>query len=173
MQGMYADSELDGLYYNRFRWYDSNGGNYISQDPIRLLGTNPTLYGYVKNMTIQIELLGLNIIDAILTLSDGSEFEWNDIKADKGAKSIPGRTGDAEQKLLRDIEAKFNREQLKGAELDIKSKGTWVYNPKAQKAIPVDGIAPCDFCDAKMAEFAKNNEMDINYNYKNKTINYH
>ena len=36
-QGQYEDIET-GLYYNRFRYYDSRTGNYISQDPIGLSG---------------------------------------------------------------------------------------------------------------------------------------
>ena len=40
-QGQYKDTETE-LYYNRFRYYDANIGNYISQDPINLEGGNPT-----------------------------------------------------------------------------------------------------------------------------------
>jgi len=36
-QGQYEDVET-GLYYNRFRYYDSCAGNYISQNPIWLSG---------------------------------------------------------------------------------------------------------------------------------------
>lgn len=36
--GKIEDSELRGLYYNRFRYYDPSTGNYISQDPIGLAG---------------------------------------------------------------------------------------------------------------------------------------
>ena len=36
--GQYEDEELFGLYYNRFRYYDSWSGVYISQDPIGLSG---------------------------------------------------------------------------------------------------------------------------------------
>ncbi|MDO4727360.1 MAG: RHS repeat-associated core domain-containing protein, partial [Porphyromonadaceae bacterium] len=32
------DAELEGLYYNRYRWYNSETGCYISQDPIGLAG---------------------------------------------------------------------------------------------------------------------------------------
>ena len=46
--GQYEDEET-GLYYNRFRYYDLSTGGYISQDPIRLEGDNPTLYGYVHD----------------------------------------------------------------------------------------------------------------------------
>lgn len=45
-QGQSYDGET-GLAYNRFRYYDPEQGNYISQDPIGLAGGNPTLYGYV------------------------------------------------------------------------------------------------------------------------------
>ncbi|WP_249031158.1 RHS repeat-associated core domain-containing protein [Prevotella pallens] len=36
-QGQYEDVET-GLYYNRFHYYDSCAGNYISQNPIWLSG---------------------------------------------------------------------------------------------------------------------------------------
>ena len=56
--GQYEDEET-GLYYNRFRYYDPNTGGYISQDPIRLEGNNPTLYGYVQNSNQEVDILGL------------------------------------------------------------------------------------------------------------------
>ena len=44
--GQYEDDDDETrLYYNRFRYYDPRNGNYITQDPIRLMGNNPTLYG--------------------------------------------------------------------------------------------------------------------------------
>ena len=57
-QGQYEDAET-GLYYNRFRYYDPYLGGYISQDPIRLNGLNPTLYGYVSNLNLFIDSFGL------------------------------------------------------------------------------------------------------------------
>ena len=57
-QGQYEDAETE-LYYNRFRYYDPIAGSYISQDPIGLLGNNPTLYGYVSDSNIYIDILGL------------------------------------------------------------------------------------------------------------------
>ena len=56
--GQYEDDETR-LYYNRFRYYDPRTGNYISQDPIRLAGNNPTLYGYVGDCNTQDDLFGL------------------------------------------------------------------------------------------------------------------
>ena len=57
-QGQYEDVET-GLYYNRFRYYEPNTGTYISQDPIGLLGDNPTLYGYVEDPNVFVDILGL------------------------------------------------------------------------------------------------------------------
>ena len=56
--GQYEDVELDGLYYNRFRVYDSNTGLYISQDPIELAG-GMQLYAYVHDANTWIDPLGL------------------------------------------------------------------------------------------------------------------
>ena len=56
--GQYEDDETR-LYYNRFRYYDPRIGNYISQDPIRLEGNNPTLYGYVGDCNEFVDILGL------------------------------------------------------------------------------------------------------------------
>ena len=57
-QGQYEDIET-GLYYNRFRYYDSCTGNYISQDPIGLSGGD-NLYSYVQNPTICIDTFVLS-----------------------------------------------------------------------------------------------------------------
>ncbi|MFP2470843.1 RHS repeat-associated core domain-containing protein, partial [Pseudescherichia vulneris] len=55
--GQYADAE-SGLHYNRFRYYDSETGQYLSPDPIGLAGgVNP--YGYVHNPLSWVDPLGL------------------------------------------------------------------------------------------------------------------
>lgn len=66
-QGQYEDNEA-GLYYNRFRYYDPKLGNYISQDPIRLAGGNPTLYAYVNNINKCVDTFGL---DCKIKVSEG------------------------------------------------------------------------------------------------------
>ena len=58
-QGQYEDGEK-GLYYNRYRYYSPEMGTYISQDPIRLAGANPTLYGYVFDPNTEIDPFGLD-----------------------------------------------------------------------------------------------------------------
>ena len=57
-QGQYYDYETE-LAYNRFRYYSTNMGCYISQDPIRLAGDNPTLYGFVEDTNGWIDVWGL------------------------------------------------------------------------------------------------------------------
>ena len=56
--GQYEDEELGGLYYNRFRYYDSQSGVYISQDPIGLEGGG-NLYAYVSDCNTWVDPLGL------------------------------------------------------------------------------------------------------------------
>ena len=60
-QGQYYDVETK-FAYNRFRYYSPESGMYISQDPIRLAGGNPTLYGYVKDSNWWVDVFGLDII---------------------------------------------------------------------------------------------------------------
>ena len=85
-QGQYEDSET-GLYYNRFRYYDPNIGNYISQDPIGLAGNNPTLYGYVHNPNSWIDPFGLIIVYRAVNLTQetavkaGTNIQPKDINA--------------------------------------------------------------------------------------------
>ena len=57
-QGQYDDIET-GLYYNRFRYYDPDIGQYTQPDPIGLEGGNPTLYSYVSNPNWWVDPLGL------------------------------------------------------------------------------------------------------------------
>lgn len=75
LQGQYVDEET-GLYYNRFRYYDSLKGIYISQDPIGLAGNNPTLYGYVEDVNRWLDILGLDkILYRIMGDKEASIFE--------------------------------------------------------------------------------------------------
>jgi RHS repeat-associated protein len=73
-QGQYEDCET-GLYYNRFRYYDPDSGNYLSQDPIKLAGNNPTFYGYVKDVNTWIDVWGLKgAVTAVLDVG-GQQFK--------------------------------------------------------------------------------------------------
>ena len=84
-QGQYSDSET-GLYYNRFRYYDPMDGQYITQDPIGLAGSNPTLYGYVHNPLAWIDPFGLDCEKAMKAGSPGSKTWKQAVKEIKGGK---------------------------------------------------------------------------------------
>ncbi|MEO8179090.1 MAG: glycohydrolase toxin TNT-related protein [Deltaproteobacteria bacterium] len=56
--GQYEDEET-GLYYNRFRYYDSESGGYVSQDPIGLAG-GVALYAYPLEPNRRTDPLGLS-----------------------------------------------------------------------------------------------------------------
>lgn len=60
-QGQYFDRET-GLAYNRFRYYSPKMGMYVSQDPIRLAGSNLTIYGYVKDSNSLLDIWGLDTV---------------------------------------------------------------------------------------------------------------
>jgi RHS repeat-associated protein len=55
-QGQYEDQET-GLYYNRFRYYDPESGQYISHDSLGLAG-GLNLHGYVADTTTSIDPYG-------------------------------------------------------------------------------------------------------------------
>ncbi|AGP41962.1 hypothetical protein SCE1572_50190 [Sorangium cellulosum So0157-2] len=55
--GQYEDEET-GLYYNQFRYYDAEGGRYISQDLVGLAG-GTHLYSYPLNPLVWTDVLGL------------------------------------------------------------------------------------------------------------------
>lgn len=56
--GQYEDVET-GLYYNRFRYYDAEGGVYVSQDPIGLIG-GFSLYSFIHDPNSWVDLFGLS-----------------------------------------------------------------------------------------------------------------
>jgi RHS repeat-associated protein len=62
-QGQYEDVET-GLCYNRFRYYDPENGNYISQDPISING-DLNVYAYVHDPNQMTDVLGLSPIVVI------------------------------------------------------------------------------------------------------------
>ncbi|WP_262489879.1 RHS repeat-associated core domain-containing protein [Flavobacterium oreochromis] len=56
--GQYEDPELDGLYYNRFRYYDPSTGLYLSQDPLSIAG-GMNVYAYVHDSNSWVDIYGL------------------------------------------------------------------------------------------------------------------
>jgi RHS repeat-associated protein len=58
-QGQYEDYET-GLYYNRFRYYSPEEGQYLQQDPIGLNSGDIGLYNYVNDVNIWVDIFGLS-----------------------------------------------------------------------------------------------------------------
>ena len=107
--GQYEDDETR-LYYNRFRYYDPRIGNYISQDPIRLMGNNPTLYGYVGDLNKWADVFGLydtvifskdKVIKQVTIKMQGSR-DWDFREANKKSK-ILGKRGKATINAHREV----------------------------------------------------------------------
>ena len=96
--GQYEDEET-GLYYNRFRYYDPSTGGYISQDPIGLAGNNPTLYGYVRDANLWVDVWGLQSVTPNpkdFNLARNETLEWLGKRGFKAEKQTLGRFGDIE-----------------------------------------------------------------------------
>jgi RHS repeat-associated protein len=75
-QGQYYDEEIE-LAYNRFRYYDSSTGTYISQDPIGLAGNNPNMYAYTHDSNTWVDVFGLS---EIFTSSNGLSLEVKNVQ---------------------------------------------------------------------------------------------
>ena len=159
--GQYEDEET-GLYYNRFRYYDPSTGGYISQDPIGLAGKNPTLYGYVENMNVDIDILGLHIANAVYTNTNGINGEVGSFASQKGGLH-------SEPQILNQLGSQ------KGGHLEITSMGPKgdgkisFFKGPSGKSFPAGPLPPCGpkskNCDALLYNHAKNHGMTITYKW--------
>ena len=98
-QGQYEDIET-GLFYNRFRYYDSSIGSYISQDPIQLLG-GIQMYLYVIDVNNWIDAFGLKgsyvfIIDAKNKIAYVGKGKWRRFR-----QSVRKRTKDVFKRVAK------------------------------------------------------------------------
>ncbi|MCB9294577.1 MAG: RHS repeat protein [Lewinellaceae bacterium] len=57
--GQYEDVET-GLYYNRFRYYDPDMKEYVSQDPIGIDGNTRNFYSYAQDLNKEVDEYGLS-----------------------------------------------------------------------------------------------------------------
>ncbi len=84
--GQYEDEET-GLYYNRFRYYDPESGEYASQDPARLIG-GTAFHGYVRDPLKFVDPLGLKPCGTKKPVIVGENMR----RVDKFAKAVDGET---------------------------------------------------------------------------------
>ncbi|WP_244590457.1 RHS repeat-associated core domain-containing protein, partial [Xenorhabdus stockiae] len=129
--GQFEDEE-SGLYYNRFRYYSPDTGQYISPDPIGLLGgVNP--YSYVHNPVNFIDPFGLagkNCQEKDLKLSSPNPVpksvreEYEKIITGKGTPRVDRDTGI--QKTLEDRKGKTNKFWIGAKEWQVVHTGKGV-----------------------------------------------
>ncbi|WP_306354299.1 RHS repeat domain-containing protein, partial [Flavobacterium sp. '19STA2R22 D10 B1'] len=79
-QGQYEDIET-GLYYNRFRYYDSEAGIFISQDPVSIAG-GLNVYAYVHDPNTWVDTMGLTPTPNLNTNGALGNFGIYEIKID-------------------------------------------------------------------------------------------
>ena len=72
-QGQSLDTET-GLHYNRFRYYDSDVGMFISRDPIELLG-GFNVFAYAPNPVMWIDPWGLECVYRAIRNSEEEMIE--------------------------------------------------------------------------------------------------
>ncbi|CDH21472.1 Complete genome; segment 11/17 [Xenorhabdus bovienii str. kraussei Quebec] len=125
--GQYEDEE-SGLYYNRFRYYSPETAQYISPDPIGLMGgVNP--YSYVHNPVNFIDPLGLAGDDCGKQLKLSSKNpvpksvsnEYENIITGKGTPRVHKDTGI--QKTLEDRKGKTNKFWIGAKEWQVVHSG--------------------------------------------------
>ncbi|MBU2674010.1 hypothetical protein I5654_15210 [Hafnia paralvei] len=145
--GQYEDGE-SGLYYNRFRYYDGEIGQYLCADPIGLAGgLNP--YGYVHNPLSWIDPLGLCKTGPNENTGQGEHNEtyepkpvkpqdaidrWNDFLGPGPHSNIHPRTGmpDADRIVSADGTRSIrygNHEMNSGPTKHHYHEETWTYDP--------------------------------------------
>ena len=132
-QGQYYDFETN-LAYNRYRYYSPESGMYISQDPIRLNGNNPTLYAYVKDNNIWVDRFGLDCVYQIVdkkgnvkyygiterdpVIRGNEHIDSGNLKLKEGEKmQIIAKNVNHDQ--ARTIEATKIREKLREKKVDV------------------------------------------------------
>ncbi|WP_262494804.1 RHS repeat-associated core domain-containing protein [Flavobacterium columnare] len=125
--GQYEDPELEGLYYNRFRYYDCSIGNYISQDPIGLEGNNPTFYAYVHDSNSWVDPFGLD------TSSDAAILRANMIRDGIDTPNYSNSAHHIVMSNSTDPNMISLRSQMTNIGIDINDSSNGVFLPTSSK----------------------------------------
>ena len=124
--GQYFDSETN-LCYNRFRYYSSETGNYLSQDPINLSGNNPTLYAYVPDPNTWLDMFGLDCS------SDAAKLRKNMQNADISAPKYKNSAHHIVFSNSKDARMKELRKKMKKLGIGKNDDVNGVYLPTSSK----------------------------------------
>ncbi len=149
-QGQYVDEET-GLAYNRFRYYDNESGNYLSQDMIGLNG-GLRFYGYVDNVNAWIDPLGLEGDPVVKATFEhgGKTYEGVNPLAREPRVSgdVPG------------LSAINNNTYGMHAEIDAMNKAKLDGVKGGDGILKVEGKVLCPYCKGDVKNMARIMELD-------------
>jgi uncharacterized protein RhaS with RHS repeats len=123
-----------GLYYNRFRYYDPEMGQYISQDPIRLLSSSP-LYNYVNDPTVSIDVFGLSCS------SDAKKLRANMIAAGEIEPAYENAAHHIVMSNTTDTRMIKLRQQLKTHNIDINDADNGIFLARSTAIRDANGLS--------------------------------
>jgi RHS repeat-associated protein len=153
------EDEETSLHYNRYRYYDPDTGRYITPDPIGLAG-GLSPYEYGPNPIGWIDPMGWahhmdvgedssEVLREVLRSSYVSGMGSDPEAESFCPRDLRNRTScHTERKALADLEANLTSEQLEGTTLNLRGD-----------------YPPCPNCHRAMHDFARRNNMTINYSY--------
>ena len=147
-QGQSLDIET-GLHYNRFRYYDSDVGMFISRDPIGLLGGS-NVFAYAPNPVMWIDPWGLATVDAIFNMAGESFYGVNPTERSNRVKgdTLPGLAGPNSSRF--DMHAEID------AMIQSYDKG----HRGGTGILTVEGKDICRYCKRSLKNMAQHLELD-------------
>jgi RHS repeat-associated protein len=91
------EADTPGLYYYRARYYSPGMGGFISEDPARAAGGQPSYYAYVGNNPLSnIDPMGLEFFGKCLAQQYLKEYgtnAWSQARQDRNTQSMPATPG--------------------------------------------------------------------------------
>ena len=135
LQGQYFDNE-SRLHYNTYRYYDSEVGRFITQDPIGLIGSL-NLYHYAINPVIWIDPWGLSCS------SDAKTLRANMVAAGKSEPSFKNSAHHIVMSNSSDVRMVALQEKMESMGIDINTAENGIFLPSNSKVkLPEGNILP-------------------------------
>jgi RHS repeat-associated protein len=159
-QGQYEDAET-GLYYNRFRYYDPDSGNYLSKDPIGLAG-GTRLYGYVHDTNNWIDVIGWHATQVPYGSTDLSKMtqQYRIDNGITGGRNVAVFEIEVDGKVDYDIAVSRGKhsERILGERVPEGGKVTRIYSE----------LEPCTINGGKCKEYIHKNfpDADVSYSFE-------
>ena len=147
-QGQFYDVET-GLHYNRFRYYDSDVGMFISRDPIELLG-GYNVFQYAPNPVHWIDPWGLATVDA--TFNMGGEI-FSGVNPTERINRVHGDT-------LPGLAGPNSSRYDMHAEIDAMMQAYDKGHRGGVGTLTVEGKEICRYCKRSLKNMAQHLELD-------------